>query len=106
MNLVQKYTSEIDAFSCNEYEDEDNNSRDQISSKGQAKPILSASSSSSSAISSGSELPSHMQQHMKEEGQQESPILKNMIVSNLVTYSYEIAFTVKRIVCIMGAENV
>lgn len=105
MNLVQKYNSEIDTFSCNEYEDEDNTNRD-LSSKGQTKPILSASSSSSSAISSGSELPSHMQQHMKQEGQQESPILKNMIVSNLVTYSYEIAFTVKRIVCIMGAENV
>ena len=31
--------------------------------------------------------------------------VKNMIVSNMVTYSYEIAQTVKRIVCIMGADN-
>ena len=32
--------------------------------------------------------------------------LKNVIVSNLVSYSYEIAHTVKRIVCIMGhSEN-
>ncbi len=32
--------------------------------------------------------------------------LKNVIVSNLVSYSYDIAHTVKRIVCIMGhSEN-
>ncbi|CAF0953229.1 unnamed protein product [Brachionus calyciflorus] len=31
--------------------------------------------------------------------------LKNLIVSDLVSFSYEIAHTVKRIVCIMGADN-
>ncbi len=103
MQLIHKYNSEIDAFSANEYEDE---AEAGGNLKGQStKLVLSNSSSSSSAISSGSELPSHLQQHMKQENNQESPILRNMLVSNLVTYSYEIAFTVKRLVCIMGAET-
>ena len=61
---------------------------------------LSASSSSSSAISSGSDPLNQLNQQG-----QDSLVLKNMIVSNLVSYSYEIAHTVKRIVCIMGADN-
>lgn len=63
---------------------------------------LSASSSSSSAISSGSA--SDPLNQLNQQGQ-DSLVLKNMIVSNLVSYSYEIAHTVKRIVCIMGADN-
>lgn len=97
-NLIVKYNAEIDTFSTLEYDGED------IQKSNAQKSALSASSSSSSAISSSSELPVHIQQHMKQHSQ-ESPMLKNMIVSNLVTYSYEIAYTVKRIVCIMGAES-
>jgi len=97
-NLIVKYSLEIDSFSIVDYEGDD------LQKSNTQKTALSASSSSSSAISSGSELPVNMQQHMKQHSQ-ESPMLKNMIVSNLVTYSYEIAYTVKRIVCIMGAES-
>ena len=58
-------------------------------------PTMSGSSSASSALSSNSE-PIN----------QDNLVLKTMIVSNLVTYSYEIAHTVKRIVCIMdNADN-
>lgn len=53
-------------------------------------PTLSGSSSISSALSSSSD-PMN----------QDNLVLKTMIVSNLVSYSYEIAHTVKRIVCIM-----
>ena len=36
---------------------------------------------------------------------QDDLAVKNMIITNLVSYSYEIAHTVKRIVCAMGADN-
>ena len=62
---------------------------------GTQQQTMSGSSSSSSAISSGS---------MGSDHNQDSLVLKTMIVSNLVTYSYEIAHTVKRIVCIMDAD--
>ncbi len=105
MNLVLKYNLEIDSFSSLDYEEEFSATKyNPGNSDATVKTVLSNSSSSSSAISSGSEMPSLMQHHLKNNNQ-ESPILKNMIVSNLVTYSYEIAYTVKRIVCIMGAEN-
>jgi len=107
MNLVMKYNFEIDSFSSLDYEEEFTALKanpvnpDVVPS---VKTALSNSSSSSSAISSGSEMPSYINQQLKNNNQ-ESPILKNMIVSNLVSYSYEIAYTVKRIVCIMGAES-
>lgn len=103
MNLIMRYNFEIDSFTSPDYEEDLRAGEEFI--KTAHKTALSNSSSSSSAISSGSELPNNLQQHMKQHGVQESPMLKNMIVSNLVTYSYEIAFTVKRIVCIMGADS-
>jgi hypothetical protein len=39
-----------------------------------------------------------------DEALNDTMVIKTMIVSNLVTCSYEIAHTVKRIVCIMDAE--
>jgi hypothetical protein len=60
------------------------------------KISLSTSSSSSSALSNDLATSQQMQDNI---------LLKNMIISNLVNYSYEIAHTVKRIVCIMGADN-
>lgn len=78
------------------------------------KVSMSTSSSSSSALSNGSSAPAinssefqHNQhlQHISSQQLQDNLLLKNMIISNLVNYSYEIAHTVKRIVCIMGADN-
>ena len=110
MQLVTKYNFEIDSFSSIDCACDDGlnshkapNSDEVLKLNNSNPTALSASSSSSSAISSGSELPNNLQQQIKHQNQ-ESPILKNMIVSNLVTYSYEIAYTVKRIVCIMGAD--
>jgi hypothetical protein len=72
---------------------------------------LSNSSSSSSAASSSSTSENVANANLllgviQDEKNQigDSSMLRNMIVSSLVTYSYEIAYTVKRIVCIMGAD--
>ena len=93
IELIKQYQSQIESFAeysnCNELKlKNDEKQTNQVN--------LSNSSSSSSALSCGSG---------PEVNTQDNPMLKNMIVSNLVTYSYEIAYTVKRIVCIMGADN-
>ncbi len=102
IDLIKQYQAQIESFSI-----ENDQSIESTKLIGHIKtaPLatLSASSSSSSALScgSGNDL---QQTNLNTQQQTESPMLKNMIVSNLVTYSYEIAYTVKRIVCIMGAD--
>lgn len=66
---------------------------------------ISASSSSSSAISSTSDQAGAAGANPHTQLSQDDVAIKNMIITNLVSYSYEIAHTVKRIVCVMGADN-
>ncbi len=92
VELIYKNYSQIehiisDTYELSEKKSEQQENGNQHKATGQT---LSGSSSISSALSSGSDAIT-----------QDSLVLKNMIVSNLVSYSYEIAHTVKRIVCIM-----
>ena len=81
INLTTKFKAKIDLFS----------NQKMYSPDSESKQILSTSSSASSALSDSNQI--------------DDLTLKNAIVSDLVSYSYEIAHTVKRIVCIMGADN-
>jgi hypothetical protein len=102
IDLIKQYQAQIESFSV---ENDQPIESTKLIGHIKTAPLatLSASSSSSSALScgSGNDL---QQTNLNTPQQTESPMLKNMIVSNLVTYSYEIAYTVKRIVCIMGAD--
>ena len=93
IDLIKQYQAQIESFA--EYNNDALKAIRQDVKQNQIV-TLSNSSSSSLALSCGSG---------PDAQQQDSPMLKNMIVSDLVTYSYEIAYTVKRIVCIMGADN-
>jgi hypothetical protein len=110
-DLVNKYSSKIDLFvsiggACSSHEQQQaantenqlNRNSNQEMTSNSNKP-MSTSSSSSSAISS-----THSDSFSKQLSQDDL-MIKNMIVTNLVSYSYEIAHTVKRIVCAMGADN-
>ena len=103
IDLINKYQSQIDSFS-NENALNYTITNNDETLKPMSSAIMSTSSSSSSALSSGSssEVPNNTSNNPST---QDTQMLKNMIVSNLVTFSYEIAYTVKRIVCIMGADN-
>ncbi len=74
-----------------------------------SKEIASKSSAENNAASSSSSPPSpttSLNELAVQRFSAEDIQLKNVIVSNLVSYSYDIAHTVKRIVCIMGhSEN-
>lgn len=98
VELVNNYQTKIASSLSN-----DTSKNDGPTSPSKPKISLSTSSSSSSAISSGSTSDNHL--HLTSQQFQDNILLKNMIISNLVNYSYEIAHTVKRIVCIMGADN-
>lgn len=104
-DLVNKHSSKIDLFAslgCSSssepigVENQDNRNSNQESNI--AKPISGSSSSSSAISSSNSE-------NCSKQLSQDDIAIKNMIVTNLVSFSYEIAHTVKRIVCAMGTEN-
>jgi hypothetical protein len=97
VELVNNYQAKISSSLANDTKN------DGPTSPSKPKISLSTSSSSSSAISSGSTSDNHL--HLTSQQFQDNILLKNMIISNLVNYSYEIAHTVKRIVCIMGADN-
>lgn len=111
-DLVGKYQLQIESFH-NETNGNDGSAMpSEETNKTTMITKMSNSSSSSSAISAGSisdhNLLNQQQQSstiQQIQSNQDLGLLKNVIVSNLVTYSYDIAFTVKRIVCIMGAES-
>ena len=103
IDLIKQYQSQIESFSL-EYETGQKDSKNYDKSTTAPLATMSNSSSSSSALSCGSG--PDIQNAANQISNQDNPMLKNMIVSNLVTYSYEIAYTVKRIVCIMGADNI
>jgi hypothetical protein len=92
VELIYKNYSQIEHIISDTYELSEKKSEQQENGNNHKATgqTLSGSSSISSALSSGSDAIT-----------QDSLVLKNMIVSNLVSYSYEIAHTVKRIVCIM-----
>jgi hypothetical protein len=84
-DLIEKNSAQIDMF---------------VVGESVAVKTLSVSSSASSALSSST--PPVVSGD--DEALNDTMVIKTMIVSNLVTCSYEIAHTVKRIVCIMDAE--
>ena len=59
---------------------------------------LSNSSSTSSALSASSSNGDGSSTNTE-------TYIRNQVSSNIITYCYDIAFTVKKIVCIIGADN-
>ena len=109
-DLVGKYQLQIESFHNETNGSDGSATHSEEANKATAITKMSNSSSSSSAISAGSisdhNLLNQQQTTIQQiQSNQDLGLLKNVIVSNLVTYSYDIAFTVKRIVCIMGAES-
>jgi hypothetical protein len=122
MSVLKKYDSQIEKFSQNK-----SDIKSELDNEDLIKSNISNSSSSSSAISSSSMTEAQQNfieakkvfeqqtasgnldtdQHQSFDNESlnsNANEIKNTIISSLVTHSYEIAFTVKRIVCIMGAN--
>jgi hypothetical protein len=85
LELIDKYNSQL--LSLN-----DNQTNKQKSSG------LSNSSSTSSALSSSSSNGDGSLTNTE-------TFIRNQVSSNIITYCYDIAFTVKKIVCIIGADS-
>ena len=101
-----EYSAKIDLFVSNGGRENDGeNTIDSSSSSSKQQQISTSSSSSSAISSSNSDQFKHQQQQQQQQQLSADDIaIKNMIITNLVSYSYEIAHTVKRIVCAMGAD--
>lgn len=100
-----EYSAKIDLFVSNGGRENDGeNTIDSSSSSSKQQQISTSSSSSSAISSSNSDQFKHQQQQQQQQLSADDIAIKNMIITNLVSYSYEIAHTVKRIVCAMGAD--
>jgi hypothetical protein len=86
LELIDKYNSQL--LSLND------NQTNKHKSSG-----LSNSSSTSSALSSSSSSNGDGSLTNNE------TFIRNQVSSNIITYCYDIAFTVKKIVCIIGADS-
>ncbi len=84
LELIDKYNGQL--LSLNE------NQTNKHKSSG-----LSNSSSTSSALSSSS--------NGDGSSTNTETFIRNQVSSNIITYCYDIAFTVKKIVCIIGADS-
>ncbi len=88
-DLIDKYNSQLCSSSLN-----DQNEKINKKNSGQ----LSNSSSTSSAMSS-------ISGGTTNDAANSDVYIRNKVASNIITYCYDIAYTVKKIVCVIGAGN-